>query len=67
MNYLIIQKCTIGHSNLILSQGTAVTVLNTPSILIQIPALTTAVVIATLAYIGVVAIPATIIDVNGVE
>jgi hypothetical protein len=51
----------------LLSQGTAVTVLNTPSILIQFPALTTTVVVTTLADIRIVAIPTTIVDINRVE
>jgi hypothetical protein len=49
------------------SQGTAVTVLNAPSVLVQIPALTTAVVVTALADIRIVAIPATIIDINRAE
>jgi hypothetical protein len=48
------------------SKGAAVTELDAPAVLIQIPTFATPVMIAALANIRVVAIPATIVDVNGV-
>lgn len=57
----------LDQSIFLVSKWVAVAELDTPAVLIQIPTFATPVMIAAFANIRVVAIPATIVNVNGVK